>query len=151
MITLYVDINLDLTFGVLFFFLFFISDNVFLKFPMLCFSVSEARAWCGNDNPLRGTLGQPMVTSGTLEAVRAPVVATNGGPNTASELHNMHDRHTWYNMVIQGAVQNTHMHNKHKTNDRPNQVQVLKTSRPVHNAQHNMTMISPKNTLVTTS
>ena len=118
---------------------------------MLWFSVSEARAWCGNDNPLRGTLGQPMVTSGTLEAVRAPVVATNGGPNTASELHNMHDRHTWYNMVIQGAVQNTHMHNKHKTNDRPNQVQVLKTSRPVHNTPHNMTMKSPKNTLVTTN
>ena len=100
-----------------------------------------------------------MVTSGTLEAVRAPVVATNGGPNTASELHNMHDRHTWYNMVIytytlyniQGAVQNTHMHNKHKTNDRPNQVQVLKTSRPVHNTPHNMTMKSPKNTLVTTN
>ena len=65
---------------------------------MLWFSVSEARAWCGNDNPLRGTLGQPMVTSGTLEAARAPVVARPmAGPSTTSEVHNM-IRHNMHNM-----------------------------------------------------
>ena len=66
---------------------------------MLWFLVSEARAWCGNDNPLRGTLGQPMVTSGTVEAARAPVVARPmAGPSTTSEVHNM-------------IKHNMHMHN----------------------------------------